>query len=293
MAILRRVRTAIHALRASPGSSTNESSTKTIVRATSPVSTTQAVDSSVSVSRNIQQSSDIGLPDQALLHVYPLRSSWHSRLARKASIFSLRGKARRFEQQQVAKASKTTQPSSDLSQTIQAEEGPLCEKPHTPDHIAATSINLPSTPFPQVGCHERPLFPPRISSLGYKPFYERIVRAVKEKQDQRLREGFLNKTESHDHTFIRMASENASPPVPYSRLQEITVSVSCLFLSLIIVLTDSGMRKSTFINQRLQPCCHGRMEHDHHQYHSRHFSHRNNTIIWHRVVRATRVQVCC
>ena len=77
----------------------------------------------------------------------------------------------------------------------------------------------------QTGHLPQPL-EPLASSISPKPTPEGLVRAIKEVQNQRAEEGYLHFSRSDDHTIKRMSSDNAAPPVPYARLQEITVSVS-------------------------------------------------------------------
>jgi hypothetical protein len=75
------------------------------------------------------------------------------------------------------------------------------------------------------------------SSSDFEPLHLSVRR--KQHQRQSLR-GYLHKCTSHRHTFIKMATDNAQPPVSYSRLQEITTSVSCL---------RTGTRKGHFTNE--------------------------------------------
>jgi hypothetical protein len=59
------------------------------------------------------------------------------------------------------------------------------------------------------------------------PDVEPLHLGIRRKQHQRQSlQGYLHKSTSHRHTFIKMATENAQPPVSYSRLQDITTSVS-------------------------------------------------------------------
>lgn len=62
-----------------------------------------------------------------------------------------------------------------------------------------------------------------LSSSEFEPLHLNIQR--KQRQRQSLR-GYLRKSSSPNHTFVKMATDNAQPPVSYSRLQDITTSVS-------------------------------------------------------------------
>ena len=66
---------------------------------------------------------------------------------------------------------------------------------------------------------------PYIKSLSTETVAQPLHIQICEKQEQRIQQEHLHRSQSLNLTFVRMASESAAPPVPYSRLQEITVSV--------------------------------------------------------------------
>lgn len=57
---------------------------------------------------------------------------------------------------------------------------------------------------------------------------EALPQAIRARQIRQAEEDCLHQTQPQSHTFMIMASETRAPPVPYSRLQDITVGVSTL-----------------------------------------------------------------
>lgn len=200
-------------------------STSRLQHLNSSASTTasQDVASSVTTSSTITRSSPlpspsaifdskpslVSSPDSSLRrssheprHESPI-AAFKRRLARKASFATFRAKRKHSKD-----ASTTTK---DL-----CNGGPQARKDQACQPTPGTL--LPTDQVRKIS--------PRTSTLSPSDF-EPLLSSVKKEQIRRIsQKGYLHKAESANHIFIKMASDAAQPPVSYSRLQEITTSVS-------------------------------------------------------------------
>ena len=255
MSFLRRVKTTIYA--PSTITSDNDSAStrdtsqvysspavKEARRASNPVDLSQAIESPYIVHLRQQQ---IHQPPHALQN--PL-TEIRKRLARKASVFSLRGKAkpnhhregdtRKTKNRAIARLEKELpEPrSSSLCSSpliedkgrsawdINSSRSTVISSPgDRPAHDSANLDASPSPPKSKQGIELQPQAKAPVNRVTPNFALQSLQDTIRLKQRLLVQEGYIKHSQIKDHTFVRMAAENAAPPVPYARLQELTISV--------------------------------------------------------------------
>ena len=254
--MLRRVRTTIYASKIPPGPQGNvgESSQvhisaahKAARRVSQPVDLSKAVESPHSVHLR-QQYQEQHLHDTLPNSI----SKFGRRLARKASIFSLRGKSKAHNQSREVAAGKTKGKAiAHLEKELpEPPSSSVCSSPIVQDRsrnqgwntssrstvilsrdIATDSItNLDAFPCPPQNkgdseAQQSRKAPTDIRASPPDIGLTSLPNAIRLKQRLLEQEGYINQSSHNQDVIVRMAAENAAPPISYARLQELTVSV--------------------------------------------------------------------
>ena len=97
------------------------------------------------------------------------------------------------------------------------------------DRPASDFTNLDSFPAPPKSTQgiqaQRPAKAPVNPSVTPNSALETLQESIRLRQRLLVQEGYIQRSRNTEHTFVKMAAENAAPPVPYARLQELTISV--------------------------------------------------------------------
>ena len=253
--MLRRVRTTIYASKTPPRDDDVEegrqvhisAAHKAARRVSQPVDLSKAVESPHSVHLR-QQYQEQHLHDTLPNSI----SKFGRRLARKASIFSLRGKSKAHNQSREVAAGQTKGKAiAHLEKELpEPPSSSVCSSPIVQDRsrnqgwntssrstvilsrdIATDSItNLDAFPSPPQNkgdseAQQSQKAPTDIRASPPDIGLTSLPNAIRLKQRLLEQEGYINQSSHNQDVIVRMAAENAAPPISYARLQELTVSV--------------------------------------------------------------------
>lgn len=153
-------------------------------------------------------------------------AAFKRRLARQASVLS----SRNWRKKTSVASGGTKEPLEHQSKALLASHPPTGSSQRTlvPEHIGLVGTSTTKAEARS----------PTLSSSNFEALHLSVRRSQLQRQSLR---GYLHKATSHKHTFIRMATENAQPPVSYSRLQDITTSVSLSSVHFVQWLTVAGV----------------------------------------------------